>query len=304
MGRVPFNLKLWLIASQLFISANVFAGVAKDISFINIVHQEKSKIIVREVPISSFGTKAKLKIVQPDPLINPKHETSEWSGVLVRDLLNKAERAAGKGSSVSLTATDSYSAQVPFADIQSLDIMAATHKDGARVEWSKGGVLAIYPLNHAKLPKEYKETADYWVWSIAALIVGPLDPILEVTTKAGGPRSLILGKDVVGATAPAEPRRAPSATMKSDQARQKDFASIPLGELIKKAGVTLPHGPIVFKTYVQGTLDIAPDKINDYVVLYQMSGSNIPLGYGGPITVCPTNKNEKCTFFVRSLAVD
>ncbi|KQT47960.1 hypothetical protein ASG47_06120 [Devosia sp. Leaf420] len=92
----------------------------------------------------------------------------EFSGVVIGDLL---ETLGASGESVTVTALNDYSAEIPMEDIKDYPVILATRVDGEELSVrDKGPLFVIYPFDEH--PDLYNEVIfSRSVWQVASLTV-------------------------------------------------------------------------------------------------------------------------------------
>lgn len=92
----------------------------------------------------------------------------EFSGVVISDLLSSL---GASGDSVTVTALNDYSAEIPFEELQEYPVILATRVDGKELSVrDKGPTFVIYPFDEH--PDLYNEVIfSRSVWQVARLTV-------------------------------------------------------------------------------------------------------------------------------------
>lgn len=92
----------------------------------------------------------------------------EFTGVVISDLLGAI---GANGESVTVTALNDYSAEIPFAELKEYPVILATRVDGEELSVrDKGPLFVIYPFDEN--PDLYNEVIfSRSVWQVARLTV-------------------------------------------------------------------------------------------------------------------------------------
>lgn len=92
----------------------------------------------------------------------------EFSGVVIGDLLHTL---GAKGDSLTVTALNDYSAEIPLADLEQYPVILATRVDGEELSVrDKGPLFVIYPFDQDSTL--YNEVIfGRSVWQVASLTV-------------------------------------------------------------------------------------------------------------------------------------
>jgi len=93
-----------------------------------------------------------------------------FEGVLMRDILGLV---GAEGETVSARALNDYVIDIPMADFERFDVLAATVMDGERLTpRDKGPIWIVYPRNDFEELRDIRY--DYrWVWQLEHLEVKP-----------------------------------------------------------------------------------------------------------------------------------
>ena len=89
-----------------------------------------------------------------------------FEGYLMRDLL---EMVGAEGDTVTASALNDYSVDIPMRDFERFDVLVATHMDGARLQpRDKGPFWIVYPRDDHDELQDIRY--DYrWVWQLIRL---------------------------------------------------------------------------------------------------------------------------------------
>jgi hypothetical protein len=91
-----------------------------------------------------------------------------FSGVLGRDLF---ERLGAEGATVTATALNDYTVEIPMEDFANYDVLLATEMNGETMQVSdKGPIWIVYPRDGEPALQD-RRLHDRWVWQLKALNV-------------------------------------------------------------------------------------------------------------------------------------
>lgn len=91
-----------------------------------------------------------------------------FSGVLLRDLL---ERLGAEGDGIAAQALNDFTAIIPWADLESYDVLLALTRNGADMPVrDKGPIWIIYPNDHPQGATPFEHN-DKMVWQLTRLDV-------------------------------------------------------------------------------------------------------------------------------------
>lgn len=270
-----------------------------EITEIKLVYSNAGRNRVMTVPLASLKVETSYNALSPHPELNPKKQTSRWEGVTFRNLLQKNQVPFSPTDRISVVGGDHYIADHMGDEFLKFDGMIAFRKDGKKVEWYEGGAQTIYPTTDPKLPDDFRLKGSYWVWSVAAVLVGDLLPVIEIEQK-NSHRTIDLSK---------HPKRFNiSSTLSFPIGFRPDRPkpeSVSLGVLGLQAVLGKSEKPlekIEATTYYGEVLTLDKD-FDKYFFYHSFQGGNIPTRFGGPVQLCYQQDGKECLYFVKAIKV-
>ena len=221
---------------------------------------------------------------------NPTASTTDFEGILVRDLLDRSG-AAADADETTVVSVDGFRATVKTADARAYRMLLAIRANGAPIPRSSGGpIFLIHPFTES--PKTRELYPDrFWAFYVTHLVVGTEAPKLTIHGKS-------FDRAALEALPPAS-FDGPHGFKVAWPSDSVHLRGVSLVDAIAAAGVALPpHGTVV----IRGKSPIHNDPANPIVfavddlsrckpvLALQMGLDEKPLTarFGGPIVLAFT----------------